>query len=123
MNLSIFVLSDPKAGEEALGRVFNALAVARESLEKGDDVALVFQGAGTRWPAELAKVGHPARELYDSVRACVAGASRACSVVFGAEAGVKAAGLGTLSNNAVPGTPGLASIRAAVADGRTTLVF
>jgi hypothetical protein len=123
MKISIFVLSDPKAGEEALGRVFNALALARESHEKGDDVAVVFQGAGTRWPSELVKVGHPARELYDAVRTLVAGASRGCSVVFGATDGVKAAGLALLADNAVPGTPGLASIRGAIAEGRTTLVF
>src|SRR5688572_13620354 len=84
MKFAVFVLSDPKAGEEALGRVFNALAFAAEAHANGDEVAIVFQGTGTRWPAELAKLGHPARELFDSVRSLVAGASTGCATVFGA---------------------------------------
>jgi hypothetical protein len=123
MKISIVVLSDPRAGEEALGRVFNALALAHEAQVRGDDVAIVFQGAGTRWPAELTRLEHPARALYDSVRPLVAGASRACATVFGAIDGVRAAGLEELADNAIAGTPGLASIRRSLAEGRTTLVF
>ena len=59
MKFAVFVLSDPKAGEEALGRVFNALAFAAEAHASGDEVAIVFQGAGTRWPAEFAKARPP----------------------------------------------------------------
>jgi hypothetical protein len=54
MKTAIIILSDPKSGsEDALGRVFNALALASECKQKGDEVAVVFNGAGTRWPAEL----------------------------------------------------------------------
>jgi hypothetical protein len=123
MKFTVFVLSDPNAGEEALGRVFNALAFAADAQASGDDVAIVFQGAGTRWPAELVKLGHPARELYDAVRPLVAGASTACATVFGAIDGVKASGLSLLSDNKLQGTPGLASIRRHLAEGRTALVF
>lgn len=123
MKFAVFVLSDPKAGEEALGRVFNALAFAAEAQSSGDDVAIVFQGAGTRWPAELVKVGHPARELYDSVRPLVAGASASCALVFGAAGDLKALGLPELKENALPGTPGLGSPRRYIAEGRTTLIF
>lgn len=123
MKFAVFVLSDPKAGEEALGRVFNALAFAAEAHASGDEVAIVFQGAGTRWPAELAKLGHPARELYDSVRSLVAGASTGCATVFGALDEVKALGLPQLKDNALPGTPGLGSVRRYLAEGRTTLLF
>ncbi len=53
---AIFVLSDPKSGsDEALGRVFNALAAAFEYKQAGDEVTVTFQGAGTRWAAELSK--------------------------------------------------------------------
>lgn len=123
MKFAVFVLSDPKAGEEALGRVFNALAFAAEAHASGDEVDIVFQGAGTRWPAELAKLGHPARELYDAVRPLVAGASTGCAAVFGATDDVKALGLPLLKNNALPGTPGLGSIRHYLAEERTTLIF
>jgi hypothetical protein len=39
MKSAIFVLSDPKTGgDEALGRVFNALATAYEYKQAGEDV-------------------------------------------------------------------------------------
>src|SRR5262245_66571486 len=110
MKFTLSVLSDPKAGEEALGRVFNALAFAAEAHASGDEVAIVFQGTGTRWPAELVKLGHPARELYDAVRPLVAGASTACATVFGATDGVKASGLSLVDENELPGTSGIAGI-------------
>jgi hypothetical protein len=123
MKLTIFVMSDPRTGEEALGRVFNALAFGADAHAHGDDVAIVFQGTGTRWPAELVKLGHPARELYDAVRPLVAGASTACATVFGALDGVEASGIPLLNDNALEGTPGLASMRRHLAEGRTALVF
>lgn len=82
MKLAIFVLSNPADGDEALGRVFNALGAAAEALTSGDDVHVVFAGAGTRWPAELVKLGHPASGLYDAVRPAVQGASCGCAAVF-----------------------------------------
>ena len=46
----ILVLSDPKTGsEEALGRLFNALAAAYDFKQNGDDVTVLFNGTGTRW--------------------------------------------------------------------------
>jgi hypothetical protein len=69
MKTTIVIMSDPKGrSEEALGRVFNAFTLTSECKQKGDDVAVVFNGAGTRWPAELAKLSHPANDLYNSVR-------------------------------------------------------
>ena len=122
--IAIIVLSDPKSGsDESLGRVFNALALANDSREAGDEVALVFSGAGTRWPAELSKLGHPARAPYDLVRDLVRGASCACAQVFGATAGVEACGLPLLKSNPLPGTPGLAGIREFAAGGWTTFIF
>ncbi len=68
MKIAIIILSDPKAGEEALGRAFNCLATAHEALQAGDEVEVVFNGAGTRWPEELTKITHPANGLYNAVR-------------------------------------------------------
>ena len=124
MKLAIIILSDPKSGsEEALGRVFNALAVAHESLQAGDEVEVVFNGAGTRWPAELSKVSHPANGLYNAVREAVKGASCGCAAAFGATKDVEACGLPLLKDKALAGTPGLSDIRRYLADGWQTLVF
>jgi hypothetical protein len=124
MKTAIIVLSDPKNGsEEALGRVFNALALAAECKEKGDEVAVVFNGAGTRWPAELAKLSHPANGLYNSVRDVVQGASCGCAEVFGATDGIAACGVPIVKDHALAGTAGLLSLRRYVAEGWSTVVF
>ncbi len=124
MKTAIVILSDPKSGaEEALGRLFNALALAAECKEKGDEVSVVFNGAGTRWPAELTKLAHPANGLYNSVRDVVQGASCGCADVFGAKDGVEACGVPLKKDNALAGTSGLLSLRRYVADGWQTIVF
>jgi len=91
MKIAILILSDPKGGDEALGRVFNALAVAQEGLQRADEAEIVFNGARTRWPEELSKVSHPANGLYNAVRESVKGASCGCAAVFGATKSIEGA--------------------------------
>jgi hypothetical protein len=123
MKIAIVVLSDPKGGDEALGRVFNALAVAQEGVQQGDEVEVVFNGAGTRWPEELSKVAHPANGLYNVVRDTVRGASCGCAAVFGATKGIEACGVPLLKEKALAGTPGISNLRRYVAEGWQTLIF
>jgi hypothetical protein len=114
---TLIVLSDPANGDEALGRVFNALATAQELDRQRAPVQLVFQGAGTRWPALLLDAEHPAHGLFKSVEHRVAGASWGCAAVFDAQHDIERLGVPLLADNAVPGTPGLASIAAYAAAG------
>ena len=123
MKIAIVILSDPKAGEEALGRTFNALALADECLRSGDEVEVVFNGAGTRWPEELSRIAHPANALYNAVRETIRGASCGCAAVFGATKSVEACGLPLLKDKALAGTPGISNLRRYVAEGWQTLVF
>ena len=124
MKAAIIILSDPKSGsEEALGRVFNALAAAYDFKQKGDQVTVLFQGAGTRWLGELSKDDHPAHALFEEVKDTVAGASSGCADVFGATEEVVASGFDLISENPVPGTSGLPSIQALVTQGNTVLTF
>jgi hypothetical protein len=123
MKTAIIVISDPKAGEEAAGRAFNALATAKDGLEHGDEIEIAFIGAGTRWPAEMSKAAHPLNALYQSVRDAVRGASRGCAVAFGATAGVDACGISQAKDFAAPGTPGILSVRRYLAEGWQTLNF
>lgn len=124
MKAAIVDLSDPKTGsEEALGRLFNALAAAYDFKQKGDDVTLLFQGAGTRWAAQVTQEDHPAYALYKAVEDRVAGVSCGCADVFGAREEAERAGLDLIRNNPVPGTSGLPSLQSLAAEGRTVLVF
>jgi hypothetical protein len=124
MKTAIIIISDPKSNsDEANGRAFNALALAQDCLKQGDEVEVTFIGAGTRWPAELSKVGHPFNALYNSVRETVKGASCGCAAAFGATTGVEACGIPQIKDNAVGGTPGLLSVRRYLAEGWNALIF
>lgn len=123
MKIAIAITSDPQAGDDALGRAFQGLALAAESRQHGDQVEVVFLGAGTRWPAAASKLGHPLHGLFDSVRPNVKGASCGCADVFGAASGVEACGVPKLKDFALAGTSGLASMRTYLAEGWHTLVF
>lgn len=121
---AIVVLSDPKAWyEEALGRLFNALAAAYDFKAHGDEVTVLFQGAGTRWIAEVADPDHPAHALFEEIKDTVAGVSCSCAEVFGATEDVKKSGFDFIANSSVPGTSGLPSLRKLIAEGFTVLTF
>lgn len=117
-------MSDPKiSSKESLGRVFSALALASECKQKGDEVAVVFNGTGTRWPAELTKLSHPTNGLYNSVRNVVQGASCGCAEVFGAADCIKSCGVSIVKDHTLAGTAGLLSLRRYIAEGWNTVVF
>ncbi len=124
MKTAIVLFSDPASGsEEALGRAFNALAVAYDYKQHGEEVSIYFQGAGTRWPGVLSKPDHPAHNLYEAVKDTVAGISCGCSDVFGARAEAENSGFALLTENSVPGTTGLPSLRRIAQEGYTVLTF
>ena len=124
MKAAIVVLSDPQSGsEEALGRVFNALAAAYDFKRRGDDVSILFHGTGTRWIGTLSDSEHPAHQLFEEVKDTVAGVSCACADVFGATDDVEKSGFELITDNPVPDTPGLPSLQKLTAEGYTILTF
>ena len=124
MKAAILILSDPNTNsDEALGRVFNGLATAYELKQSGDEVTVVFQGAGTRWPGVLSVAGHPVHGLFELIKDRIAGASAGCAAVFGATGDATACGLPLISENPVPGTAGLPSLRKWMIDGTPILIF
>jgi hypothetical protein len=120
---AIVVLSDPAGGEDSVGRVFNALASASDFRNRGHEVTVLFQGAGTRWPHFLVDPSHPAHGLFEHVHDLVAGASDACSTVFGAREGVASAGLKFVTGNPVDGAGELPSLATLAEDGFSVLTF
>ena len=120
---AIVVLSDPQGGEEALGRLFNALAAAYDFKQQHQDVQLIFQGTGTRWAAVVTNPAHPAHALYKAVEDKVAGVSAGCAAVFGAQEDAERNGFSLITTNDVPGTPGLPSLANYAAEGYTILTF
>ena len=124
MKTAIVILSDPKSGsEEALGRMFNALAAAYDYKQAGEEVSILFQGAGTRWIGELNQKQHPAHDLFEAVKDQVAGVSCGCADVFGGTEEAEKAGLDLIKDNPVPGTSGFPSLRKLASEGSTILTF
>ena len=86
-------------------------------------MAVVFNGTGTRWPAELTQLSHPANGLYNSVRDVMQGASCGCAEVFGATDSVKSCGVPIVPDHGLAGTAGLLSLCRYIAEGWHTVVF
>lgn len=121
---AIIIYSDPKPGsDEALGRLFNALFLAYELKEKRQEVVIIFQGAGTRWPAELVNSGHAAHALYEAVKDMVAGVCGGCADVFGATEDVRKTGLKLDYEKAIPGTPGILDVSDYLDNGYALVTF
>lgn len=123
MQTAIILLADPQNGDDALGRLFNALAVAYDLQQRAQSVDLVFQGAGTRWISIVTQPDHPAHALYRAVEDRVAGVSCACADVFGTRAAAESGGFALLASNGVPGTSGLASLAPYLERGDRVLIF
>lgn len=121
---AIVVLSDPASGsDEALGRLFNAMFVAYELREKGQEVALIFQGAGTRWVNEVTKPDHPAHGLFEAVKDAIVVVCGGCADVFGATADVRASGLALVREKSIPGTSGIVDLSRFLDEGFRLLTF
>lgn len=121
---AIIIMSDPKSGsEESLGRMFNGLAAAYDFKQRGMDVQILFQGAGTRWASELVNPDHPAYQLFTAVKDKVAGVSCGCAEVFGASEGAVECGLDLITESSVPNTSGFPSLARLTAEGYSVLTF
>jgi len=86
----VLVLADIET-KEALGRVVNAMQTAKEFKDAGDEVRLVFDGAGTRWIGELGSSGHKYHGLFASLKDR-AGACSYCAAAFGVKSAVEPGG-------------------------------
>lgn len=121
---AIVIFSDPKAGgDEALGRLFNGLFVAYELLEKKQEVAVIFQGAGVRWAREVVDPDHPAFAIYAAVSDAVVGVCGGCADVFGATDDARRSGATLIHEKAIPGTSGVVDLSRYLDDGYRVLTF
>ena len=81
------------------GRAFNALTTAREFKEAGDDVVLLFEGAGTKWVPELESDEGRFGEAFAQVKD-VAAACKHCASVFEVAEAAEASGVPLLDEYA-----------------------
>jgi len=117
---AIIIVSDPKSGaDESLGRALNGLAAAYDFKQAGEEIKILFQGAGTRWPEVLQKEDHPAHKIYQAIEDKIEGVSAACASLFGANP----SGLDLITGNPIPNTAGLPSLVQLRKDDYNILIF
>ncbi|MBS3760703.1 MAG: DsrE family protein [Halodesulfurarchaeum sp.] len=105
-------------GHDNLGRLVNGLITARESVETdGDEVKLIFDGAGTQWIPELEE---PESDHFDLFRAVKDHASACdfCSSAFGVDEAVDESEIPRLDEYG-----GHPSLRSLVEEGYEVLTF
>ncbi len=94
--IGIIVFSDTES-IEALGKVSNAFMLASEALENNDNLKFIFEGAGTKWIAELEKEDHKLHGLYKGLKDKITGACSFCAQAFGVKNQVEKSGIPLLS--------------------------
>ncbi|NGM71008.1 hypothetical protein G6M89_18700 [Natronolimnobius sp. AArcel1] len=113
---AIVVLAGTDSPAE-LGRVVNALQTAQEFDEAGDDVEIIFDGAGTQWVPELKDDNHDYHDLYagltDLMSAC-----HYCANAYDVADEIEASSADQLDE--YEGHP---SIRSLVADGYEVITY
>lgn len=123
-NTAIVVFSDPKSNsDEALGRLFNALFVTYELKEKGENVVLIFQGAGVRWASEVINEDHPANPLFKAVKDKLIGVCGGCADVFDTDNEIENTDIPLIRQTDIPGTTGIIDLSKYLEDGYRILTF
>ena len=114
---ALVVLADTDS-REGMGRIANALVTAQEFDEAGDEVTIVFDGAGTKWIPALQSDEHKYHGRFEALKPRVAGACAYCAQAFGVRKEVEAANVRLLDEyDQHP------SLRRLVADGYHVITF
>lgn len=65
-----------------MGRMANALSAVKEFKEAGDEVQMIFDGAGVKWIGELENPQHKYHADYQAVQDKIAGVCKYCANAF-----------------------------------------
>jgi hypothetical protein len=95
---ALVVLADTESPGD-LGRVVNALTASKEFMEAGEEIRMVFDGAGTKWVAELGRPEHLYNELFEEVKHTVDGACACCARTFGVTSEIRSQGIHLLRDD------------------------
>ena len=94
---AVIVFADTETRGD-LGRIANALTTTREFKEAGDEVTLLFDGAGVKWVAELSRPDHRLHDAFIGLKDTVGGACSYCASALGVRQAVEASGVKLLSD-------------------------
>lgn len=117
LKIAIILLAGQETPEGA-GRMANALTTTQEFQEAGDDVRLMFDGAGVTWVPRLTDADEKYFRLFETVRPVVSGACLYCSRAYGVQEAIEQSGVPFVSD--FKDHP---SLRALVADDFQVITF
>ncbi|CAA9424637.1 MAG: hypothetical protein AVDCRST_MAG80-167 [uncultured Rubrobacteraceae bacterium] len=117
VKVALVVLADTETHADR-ARVANALTTAYEFKEAGDEVDLIFTGAGTKWIGELSNPDHRLHRAFEMVKDEVTGACKACAMAFDVKEEVQASGIPLLTEY-----KGHQSLRQRVIQGYQVITF
>lgn len=116
-NAAIVILAGTESHAD-VGRLVNGLEAAKEFAETdGDEVEVIFDGAGTQWIPKLEDEDSDHHELYQAVRDDAA-VCDFCSGAFGVDDAVNDAGVVRLDDH-----DGHPSVRSLVEDDYEIITF
>lgn len=115
--IAIVVFSDTDT-LEAMGKISNAFMLASEAVDVGDQLKIIFEGAGTKWIGALEKEDHKLHDLYKGFKDRITGVCSFCAKSFGVKGQVEKAGIALLSE--YKDHP---SLRNLVAEGYSVISF
>ncbi len=81
VKIAVVIVADTETHGD-LGRAVNALLMVREAKEAGDEIRLIFDGAGTKWIGILSDSGHRSHALYKAVEDQITGVCEYCVRAF-----------------------------------------
>ncbi|MBD3223878.1 MAG: hypothetical protein GF313_04065 [Caldithrix sp.] len=115
--IAVVILTDTETPEN-LGRMANALSVAKDYNTHGYTVKIIFDGAAVKWVGKVIDPHHQFYEPFQAVKTLVKGACNYCSGAYGVREQVKKAGIPLLQE--FEGHP---SLRQLVDEGYQILTF
>ena len=115
--IAVVVLADIESHADH-GRFTNAVELAKEAKEQGDEVKIIFDGAGTRWVAVGTQGNGPMQKMFASVIDVVAGACAFCAAAFEVKEEIEKTDIPLLSE--YEGHP---SLRRLLAEGYQVVTF
>jgi hypothetical protein len=98
--------------------VYRAMMLADEAMRAGDDVAIVFDGAGVTALAAMLDPKSSLHQVWQKAATALRGVCSYCAKSYSVQEALTAAGIPMLTDDR-----GHASIRSLLAEGRTVLTY
>lgn len=81
MKVAVVIMSDTDSAE-GIGRVVQGLHAVKEFKEAGDEVQLIFDGAGAKVIGVVSQADHPYYRMFEAVKDNISGVCQYCAGAY-----------------------------------------